>query len=186
MTEARFLTGQLLLAMPGIGDPRFERAVIAMCSHDAEGAMGIGIGHALPGVRLHNMLKQFDIPTDAARDIPVLRGGPVEPQRGFILHSRDWGGQGTVDVAGKWALSGTLDALRVIGRPGGPRRWLVALGYAGWGAGQLDGEMQRHGWQLADGDETLVFDTETPARWTAAFGAQGIDPRLLASESGRA
>ena len=186
MTEARFLTGQLLLAMPGIGDPRFERAVIAMCSHDAEGAMGIGIGHALPEVRLHNMLKQFDIPTDAVPDIPVLRGGPVEPQRGFILHSRDWGGQGTVDVAGKWALSGTLDALRVIGRPEGPSRWLVALGYAGWGAGQLDGEMQRHGWQLADGDETLVYETETPARGTAAFGAQGIDPRLLASESGRA
>ncbi len=186
MTDPRFLTGQLLLAMPGIGDPRFERAVIAMCSHDEEGALGIGIGAVLPQLRLHEMLGQFDIETDGVPNVPVHRGGPVEPQRGFVLHSLDWGGQGTIEVAGKWALSGSLDILRVLGKPGGPAEWLVALGYAGWGAGQLDGEMHRHGWHLADGDQAIIFGHEASARWHAAFGAQGIDPRLLASQSGRA
>jgi putative transcriptional regulator len=186
VTESRFLSGQLLLAMPGIGDTRFERAVIAMCSHDDEGALGIGIGRTLPQLRLHAMLDQFEIDTGGVPDVAVHAGGPVEPKRGFVLHSLDWGGQGTVEVAGKWGLSGSIDVLRVIGRPGGPRRWLVALGYAGWGAGQLDGEMLRHGWHISDGSEAIIFDADVSTRWQAAFAAQGIDPRLLASESGRA
>jgi putative transcriptional regulator len=172
--------------MPGIGDSRFERAVIAMCSHDEEGALGIGIGRLVPQLSLHAMLSQFEIRTDGVPDVAVHAGGPVEPQRGFVLHSLDWGGQGTVEVAGKWGLSGSLDVLRMIGRPGGPSRWLVALGYAGWGAGQLDGEMLRHGWHIADGDEGIVFGCDVKSRWEGAFAAQGIDPRLLASESGRA
>jgi putative transcriptional regulator len=186
MTDPRFLSGQLLLAMPGIGDARFERAVIAMCSHDQEGALGIGIGATLPQLRLHELLGQFGIDTDGVPDVPVHRGGPVEPQRGFVLHSLDWSGQGTVDVAGKWGLSGSLDVLRVIGRPNGPKHWLIALGYAGWGEGQLDGEMHRHGWHISDGDPALIFGLDAATRWEAAFEAQGIDPRLLASESGRA
>ncbi len=186
MTDARFLSGQLLLAMPGIGDPRFERAVIAMCSHDEAGALGIGIGAVLPQLRFHELLGQFDIDTRGVPDVPVHRGGPVEPQRGFVLHSLDWGGQGTVDVAGKWGLSASLDVLRVLGHPGGPKHWLVALGYAGWGEGQLDGEMHRHGWHISEGDTALIFGLDAATRWEAAFEAQGIDPRLLASESGRA
>jgi putative transcriptional regulator len=186
MDEPRFLTGKFLLAMPGIGDARFDRAVIAICSHDQQGALGIGIGHIVPQISLKALLKQFDVDSDHLADVSVYRGGPVEPQRGFVLHSLDWGGQGTVNVAGRWAMTGTTDVLRVIGKPQGPRRWLVSLGYAGWGAGQLDGEMQRHGWHIADGDAQLLFDTPVDQKWPQAFAHQGIDPRLLASESGHA
>lgn len=187
MSEApRFLTGQLLLAMPGIGDPRFERAAIAMCSHDEDGALGIGIGTVLAGVRLHGLLGQFDIDCGHVPDVPVHAGGPVEPQRGFVLHSLDWGGQETIDVNGQWGLSVTIDALRAIGTPGGPSRWLVALGYAGWGPGQLEGEMLRHGWHVTSPGDTLLFDTPAERRWEDAFRASGIDPRLLASDSGHA
>lgn len=186
MDEARFLTGQLLLAMPGIGDPRFEQAVIAMCSHDADGALGVGIGATINGLGLHDVLEQLEIAPGAAPDAPVHFGGPVETRRGFVLHSADWGGQDTVDVSGRWALSGTLDVLRAIASGEGPRRWVVALGYAGWGAGQLDGELVRHGWLNVPGDDALLFDTAAERRWSAGFATAGIDPRLLASDSGRA
>lgn len=186
MNDPRFLSGKLLLAMPGIGDPRFERAVIAVCSHDAEGALGIGIGHLLPQIRLHGLLKQFDIATDQVPDVVIYHGGPVEPQRGFVLHSLDWGGQGTVQVGNRWGLTGTIDVLRVVGTPQGPSRWLVALGYAGWGPEQLDGEMQRHGWHVAEGDDDLLFDGEVADRWSQAFAKQGVDARLLAAQSGHA
>ncbi len=186
MTAPRFLSGQLLLAMPGIGGPRVDRAVIAMCSHDEAGALGIGVGHLLSEIRLHALLAQFEIDSKGLPDLPIHRGGPVEPQRGFVLHSLDWAGQGTIDVDGRWGLSGSLDVLRVLGRPNGPSRWLVALGYSGWGGGQLEGELLRHGWHLAGGSADIVFDRPASGRWEAAFSAQGIDPRLLASESGRA
>lgn len=186
MVDPRFLSGKLLLAMPGIGDPRFERAVIAVCSHDGEGALGIGIGHTVPQVRLHGVLKQFDIVTKDVPNVVVYHGGPVEPQRGFVLHSLDWGGQGTVQVSNRWGLTGTTDVLRVIGKPPGPSRWLVALGYTGWGPEQLDAEMQRHGWHVADGDDELLFEGDASDRWTNAFARQGIDARLLAAQSGHA
>ena len=186
MTDQRYLTEKLLLALPGIGDRRFERAVIAMCSHDADGAMGIGIGSHSPDFDLHNLLGQFKIPTKGIVNHPVHIGGPVEPQRGFVLHSLDWGGQGTLDVGRRWGLSSTLDILRVIGTPKGPSHWLVALGYAGWGAGQLDGEMKRHGWHVADGSDDLIFETEAKSRWHRAFADSGIDDRLLSPNSGTA
>ena len=135
MDSTRFLTGQFLLAMPGIGDPRFERAVIAVCAHDVEGALGIGIGDTIDGLTLHDLLDQFEIEPGVAPDTPVHFGGPVEPRRGFVLHSPDWGGQDTIDVGGRWSLSGTIDVLRAIAEGTGPSRWLVALGYAGWGEG---------------------------------------------------
>lgn len=187
MTEpAPWLTGKLLLAMPGIGDPRFERAVIAMCAHDENGALGIGVGNTLPGMGLHELLGQFDIEPGDRPDVAVHQGGPVEPQRGFVLHSLDWGGQDSLQVAGRWGLTGTIDALRAIGQPGGPKRWLVALGYAGWGAGQLDGELHRHGWHVATGADDIVFDAPAPERWQETFRIDGIDPALLASASGNA
>jgi putative transcriptional regulator len=186
MTTARFLTGQFLLAMPGIGDPRFERSVIAICRHDEEGALGIGIGRTLPQLGVHKLLEQFKIDAAGAADMPVHAGGPVEPQRGFVLHSPDWGGQDTMHVTGKWCLSGTIDVLRAIGVGAGPKHWLIALGYAGWGPGQLEQEMTRHGWHLADGSDSILYETEAAQRWDACFKAQGIDPRWLASASGSA
>jgi putative transcriptional regulator len=186
MESPSFLTGQLLLAMPGIRDPRFEKSVIAMCSHDEAGALGITVHAHAPGVTLHKVLEQFDVSLDGLADGPVFLGGPVEPQRGFVLHSLDWGGQGTTDVAGKWGLTATIDALRAIGRPNGPSQWLLALGYAGWGAGQLDGEMKRSGWHVAPAKDELIFTLPLHERWESGWRATGIDPRLLSPEVGHA
>lgn len=186
MDDVNYLTGQFLLAMPGIGDPRFERAVIAICAHDAEGAIGIGIGDVIDGLGLHTLLQQFEIDPGSVPDAPVHLGGPVEPRRGFVLHSTDWGGQDTIDVAGRWALSGTIDVLRAIAGGKGPERWLVALGYAGWGEGQLDEEMGRHGWFNTAGTDALLYSVDADLRWESAFCGAGIDPNLLANSAGRA
>lgn len=185
-----FLSGKLLLAMPGMADPRFERAVIAMCVHDENGAIGIGVGHKRAGISFRGLLKQLEIEPGEAPDVAVHHGGPVEPGRGFVLHSTDWGGQDTLHVAGPkgeiFAMTGTIDVLKAIAEGKGPSKWIVALGYAGWGEGQLDEEMTRHGWFAAQGEPKLLFDIPTDERWAAAFKAEGIDPRLLASETGAA
>ena len=188
--QPTFLSGKLLLAMPGMADPRFERAVIAMCVHDENGAIGVGIGHKRAGIRFRGLLKQLDIDPVEAPDCAVHHGGPVEPGRGFVLHSTDWGGQDTLHVAGPdgeiFAMTGTIDVLKAIAEAKGPSRWIVALGYAGWGEGQLDEEMTRHGWFAAQATPKILFDTPTDERWAAAFKGEGIDPRLLASETGAA
>jgi putative transcriptional regulator len=186
MDQPRFLSGQFLLAMPGIGDPRFEKAVIAMCVHDEEGALGIGLGRIVPRIGFHELLKQLDIEPGEAPDAAIHLGGPVEPSRGFIIHSPDWGGQGSVDVAGRWQLSATLDILKAIAEGRGPTRWIAALGYAGWGAGQLEEEMGRHGWFVTPGTEDLLYDADVETRWSAAFMSAGVDTRLLAAQSGTA
>ena len=188
--QPNFLSCKLLLAMPGMADPRCERAVIAMCVHDENGAIGIGIGHKRAGITFRGLLRQLDIEPGQAPDCAVHHGGPVEPGRGFVLHSTDWGGQDTLHVVGEkrelFAMTGTIDVLRAIAEGRGPNSWIVALGYAGWGEGQLDQEMTRHGWFAAGADTKILFDTPTNERWGAAFNAAGIDPRLLASETGAA
>ncbi len=184
MDQPRFLSGQFLLAMPGIGDPRFEKAVIAMCVHDENGALGIGLGRLVPRIGFHKLLKQLDIDPGAAPDVPIHLGGPVEPQRGFLIHSSDWGGTESIDVGGRWKLSATLDILKAITEGRGPSRWVAAPGYAGWGAGQLEEEMGRHGWFVTPGTEQLLYESAVDTRWAEAFRSAGIDPRLLAAESG--
>lgn len=184
--EPPFLSGQLLLALPGIGDPRFDRAVIALCAHDERGALGIGIGRLAPRLGFHALLEQFDIAPGDCPDAPVHIGGPVEPQRGFVLHSLDWGGQDTIQVDGRFALTNTIDVLRAIAEGKGPSRWLAALGYAGWSDGQLDAEMTRHGWFTTEATEALIFDTPVEDRWAAAYRSAGVDPRLLAPTAGLA
>ena len=188
MDDPRFLSGKLLLAMPGMADLRFERAVIALAVHDEQGAVGIGIGQLRAGLRFRQLLKQLDVDPGSAPDCAVHHGGPVEPGRGFVLHSQDWGGQDTIQVAGPdgplYAMTGTLDVLKAIAEGRGPERWLIALGYAGWGEGQLDAEMTRHGWFAAHGSAALLFDTPTAERWDGAFRAEGIDARLLVGETG--
>ena len=185
------LAGRLLLAMPGMPDPRFQHSVLAMCVHDADGALGIGIGEEL-GLTLHALLDDLDIPRGVAPDVPVLSGGPVERHRGFVLHSPDWpradstNREGTLAVGPHWSLTGSRDVLRAIAEGTGPAHWLVALGYAGWGAGQLDGEMREHGWYAAEGRAGVLFDTHTQARWAATWRAEGIDPALLAKTTGHA
>ena len=186
MEDAQYLSGQFLLATPGMSDPRFQRAVIAMCAHDAAGAVGIGVGATIGGLGLHDLLGQFDIEPGDSPNAPIHVGGPVEPRRGFVLHSRDWGGQDTIDVAGRWALSGTIDVLRAIAEGRGPTRWIVALGYAGWGEGQLDGELTRPGWLNVRATPDLLFATDAAARWQAGLATAGIDPRLLVGGAGHA
>ena len=179
--------GQFLVAMPQMGDARFERTVIYLCAHTAEGAMGLVVNRALEDVRLPDLLRQLNIPdTASAEAIRVHFGGPVEPRRGFVIHSLDWGGQDTIDVAGRWALSATIDVLRAIAEGKGPYQWLVALGYAGWTDGQLDAEMTRHGWFSTHAGPELIFAQDAPLRWATAFAGAGIDPRLLASAAGTA
>jgi putative transcriptional regulator len=186
MEKPVYLSGQFLLAMPGMLDPRFDHAVIAMCAHDANGAIGIGVGQTYSGLGLHDLLEQFGIEPGESLNAPVHIGGPVEPRRGFVVHSRDWGGQDTIDVAGRWALSGTVDVLRAIAGGTGPTRWVVALGYAGWGEGQLDGELTRPGWLNVKGDEALLFDTPPEERWSRGFAGAGVDPKFLVGGVGRA
>lgn len=186
MDEEHSLAGQFLLAMPGIGDPRFERSVIAVCAHDAAGAFGICLHETVAELTVPDMMRELDIEPGATPARSVLRGGPVEAQRGFVLHSPDWTGDGTRPVAGRWALTGSRDVLAAIAADEGPRRWLVALGYAGWGAGQLDAELLRHGWLSVTGSDALLWDLPADRRWLAAFAAEGIDPALLVADSGHA
>lgn len=188
--QPSFLSGKLLLAMPGMSDPRFERAVIAMCVHDENGAVGIGVGHKRAGITFRGLLRQLEIDPEKVPDCAVHHGGPVEPGRGFVLHSTDWGGQDTLQVNADqgelFAMTGTIDVLRAIAEGRGPKQWIVALGYAGWGEGQLDEEMTRHGWFAARTSSKILFDTPADERWAASFNAEGIDPRLLTSETGAA
>ena len=170
--------------MPGMADPRFERAVIAMCVHDENGAIGIGVGHKRAGIGFRGLLRQLDIDPGEAPDRAVHHGGPVEPGRGFVLHSSDWGGQDTLQVNGDkgeiFAMTGTIDVLRAIAEGRGPTRWIVALGYAGWGEGQLDEEMTRHGWFAATGERG--DPVRHPDRRALGGGIQGRGHRSAAAD----
>jgi len=186
VTQEQYLSGRILLAMPGMFDPRFARSVNVMCVHDENGALGIGIGHLREGVRFRDLLEEVGIDPGNAPDREVHHGGPVEPGRGFVLHSTDWGGQDTIAVEPLCALSASLDVLRAIAEGRGPRHWLIALGYAGWGAGQLEGEMRQHGWYVAGGHREVLFDTAAEGRWAATWRAEGIDPSFVANTTGSA
>ncbi len=186
MDSPASLAGRLLLALPGIGEPEFEQAVIAMCAHGEEGALGIGIGRRVEGLGLHGLMAQLAIPPGRAPGVPLHHGGPVDRQRGFVLHSPEWQGEDTLDVAGRWGLTSTLDILRAIAGGTGPKRWLVALGYAGWDDGQLEAELARPGWLAAAGDDDIVFDARPDARWAATLRREGIDPALLVGAGGHA
>jgi putative transcriptional regulator len=186
MTEAQYLEGRLLLALPGMFDPNFDHAVIAMCVHNAEGALGIGIGHQRSGITFHDVLEELGIDPGQSANCPVHHGGPVEPGRGFVLHSPDWAGEEIVQVNASFALSASPEVLRAITGGRGPAGWLIALGYAGWGAGQLENEMRHHGWHAAASTPEILFETSPSARWSATWRAEGIDPALLSNVTGRA
>lgn len=189
MTEPQFLAGRILLALPGMFDPRFARAVIALCIHDANGAFGIGVGQLHDGITFSTVLEDAGIDpgeVPGVAEAPVHIGGPVEPQRGFVLHTSDWGGVGTVSVDPLCSLSFSHDVLRAIAEGRGPSRWLFALGYAGWGEGQLEEELHHHGWHVATGRGEILFDTPAERRWARTWETEGIDPALLASQTGNA
>lgn len=181
------LVGQLLIAMPGMSDPRFARTVIYMCAHSAEGAMGLVVNRALEQISLAELLQQLEIDATAVDDsVPVNFGGPVETGRGFVLHSPDYMREGTLVVTSSVSLTATIDILKAIASGSGPRRHLLALGYAGWGPGQLDSEILANGWLHVDADEELVFGTELDQKWDRAMAKLGINPILLSDAAGHA
>ena len=182
-----YLAGQLLIAMPGMRDPRFARTVVYMCAHSAEGAMGLVINRVLESLTFTDLLEQLGIEGTAVQPSSAVHfGGPVETGRGFVLHSPDDRQNGTLSVADDVSLTATVDILRAIAAGEGPRRHLLALGYAGWGPGQLDGEIRANGWLHVAADEELVFDAGLDSKWDRAIAKIGIDPRMLSDVAGHA
>lgn len=182
------LTGKLLIAMPGMPDPRFDRSVILVCAHSADGAMGLIVNKPLPELGFDELLSQLKIEVPApAAPVPVHYGGPVETGRGFVLHSADYtGNSSTLAVGEGFGMTATLDILEDIARGFGPARAILALGYAGWGAGQLEGELAQNGWLTADAPADLVFAPEDATKWEGAIRQLGIDVRALSGAAGRA
>lgn len=181
------LAGQLLVAMPQMQDHRFARSVVYLCHHDEDGAMGLVINKVIDSLTLTELLKQLDIAAEGLREESHVHfGGPVESGRGFVLHSSDYAEEGTLVVGEDVALTATLDILRAIGRGGGPRRSLLALGYAGWGPGQLDAEIQANGWLHVPADEQIVFGDELQDKWQRALAKLGVNPVLLSGDAGHA
>jgi len=183
------LVGRLLVAMPGIGDPRFEHAVILICAHGPDHAMGLRLDRPAPGVDLKAVLTKLETPApDAASQRQVLVGGPVERERGFVLHSDDWMAEDASMPFGEGlAVTGTREALAAMVDPAmGPRRSVLLLGYAGWGEGQLEDELGENVWLTADADADLIFDPDYDAKWSRALATLGVDPGLLSGQAGRA
>ena len=182
-----FLTGQLLIAMPAMGDPRFAQSVIYVCAHTPDGAMGIVVNRPLERPSFGDLLRQLNVvPAPPARQIRLCQGGPVENARGFVLHTTDWTGEGSLRVTDSTALTASLDVLKAIAEGGGPREGLLALGYAGWGPGQLDAEIQQNAWLSVPADDDLVFDSDFDTKWRRAFAKLRIDPLLLSEAAGHA
>ena len=185
--EAGYLTGQLLVAMPGMQDKRFARSVIYMCAHNAEGAMGLVINRLAGAVTFPDLLQQLNIEAQGLnREIRIHFGGPVETGRGFVLHSGDYRHESTLDVDNEVGLTATIDILQDIANGRGPRQSLLALGYAGWSPGQLDHEIHANGWLHVAADEELVFDDDLDGKWERAIAKLGIDPSLLSIDAGHA
>jgi putative transcriptional regulator len=181
------LAGQLLIAMPAMTDKRFAQSVIYMCAHAPEGALGIVVNQGLSKPDFPTLLRQLSIgEVPPVRDMRICSGGPVENSRGFVLHSADWVGEGSMRVDDGMALTASLDILQLIAAGGGPREAILALGYAGWGPGQLDSELQANAWLNAPAAPAILFDADDATKWHRALAQLRIDPALLSSAVGRA
>lgn len=182
--------GKLLIAMPGIGDPRFEHAVVVLCLHTPQAAMGLVVNKVRPRLRLGDVLEHLGVeaPPSALADRTVLDGGPVKPDRGYVLHTSDFdAGEATQPVGDNLALTATRDVLDALAQgEGAPTDFVLALGYAGWSAGQLEYEITHNAWLVADLERAIVFGDAHDAKWTRAIRSLGIDPSMLSGESGRA
>jgi putative transcriptional regulator len=190
-----FLDGQMLIAMPSMRDERFARTLIYMCAHSSEGAMGIVVNQPAPDINFPDLLVKLEvIPAPERIQLPrragtikVLKGGPVETQRGFVLHSADFFIENsTLPIDEGICLTATLDILKAIARDEGPASAVLALGYAGWAPGQLENEMQQNGWLNCTADTELVFGTDTGGKYEKAMGKLGVDLGMLSSEAGHA
>ncbi len=182
-----YLAGQMLVAMPQMQDPRFTRTVVYVCAHTAEGAMGLVINRTLEQITFPDLLAQLDITaTPECEPIRVHFGGPVDSGRGFVLHSTDYLQDSTLVVGDAVALTATVDVLRDIAAGQGPRRSLLALGYAGWSPGQLDEELRANAWLTVPADDELLFGPELERKWERAIGKLGIDAAKLSGDAGHA
>jgi putative transcriptional regulator len=190
-----FLDGQMLIAMPSMGDERFARAVIYMCAHSADGAMGIIVNQPAAHVSFSDLLVQLDVLPAAdliqlphqAGGVKVLKGGPVDTQRGFVLHSADFFIENsTLPIDEGICLTATLDILKAIARGNGPASAVLALGYAGWAPGQLENEIHQNGWLHCPADPDLIFGTDTEGKYALALKKIGIEVGMLSSEAGHA
>lgn len=193
--EEGYLDGQLLIAMPSMGDPRFSRSVIYVCAHSSEGAMGIVINQRAPNISFAELLEQLKIvPSEERISLPsalnamdVHLGGPVETGRGFVLHSADYfKAESTLPINDSVCLTATIDILRDIAKGSGPAKALLALGYAGWAPGQLEDEIQSNGWLNCPANPELVFDPAVDRKYNRALDSLGVDPSHLVSDSGHA
>lgn len=186
--ESGWLRGRMLIATPAIGDPRFSRAVVFMCAHTSERAMGIVVNKPMGTLRLPDLLAQLGVDeTPHTPDLPVLNGGPVDRDRGFVLHTDDYHSEdATLDVSGGVSLTATKDVLAAMASEDGPRKAVLALGYAGWGPGQIDDEIQANAWLVCDADENLIFSGDLDHKWATALASIGAAPEKLSGLFGQA
>jgi putative transcriptional regulator len=177
----------MLIAMPAMADPRFAQSVIYVCAHTPDGAMGLVINRPLAKPTFDDLLRQLDVePVPPARRIRLCAGGPVDNARGFVLHTADWTGEGSLKVTDDLALTASLDVLKAIASGGGPQHGILALGYAGWGPGQLEAEITQNAWLSLPADTQLVFGDEHDTKWRRAMALLKIDPLLLSEAAGHA
>lgn len=185
--ESGHLTGMLLIAMPTLTEAPFARSVIYLCAHSAEGAMGLVVNQVVSNVSFANVIEQLGIEgTLAGLDTPIHFGGPVEASRGFVLHTSDYVQESTLVIDETFALTATVEVLKAIAHGQGPRRCVLALGYAGWAAGQLDQEIQQNGWLMAPPDPEIVFDRDNETKWHRALSTIGVNPSALSTAAGHA
>lgn len=186
-TLGPYLEGQLLLAMPGIGDARFDRTMIYLCSHSKDGAMGLVLNRSFQGMNFAGLLGQLNMTVPAVMpSVAIHAGGPVEPGRGFVLHSDDYFRDGSRRISDGMVLTATIDLLMAIATNQGPRQALVCLGYAGWGAGQLDRELTINGWLTARATPELVYDVPMAKKWPMALASLGVSVSALSGTAGHA
>lgn len=185
------MKGKLLLSMPNMSDPRFFKSVIFICSHDDQGAMGLVINNPMPGMNFKQLLAQLNIKDnpeheDMLEKISVMSGGPVETARGFLLHGNDFMKEDTIKIDDNIAVTGTIDAMKDIAAGNGPDNMIFVLGYAGWGEGQLEEEIQQNAWLTTDADNDIIFRAKPEDQWDRAVKRLGIDPSMLSGMAGRA
>jgi len=186
-TDGGWLTGQMLIAMPAMRDPRFVQSVIFLCAHSPEGAMGVVLNRPARGPKFPALLQRLGVqPSPPLREVGMSAGGPVEESRGFVLHSPDWHGEASLDVDETYVLTGSLEILTALAEGGGPEKARLMLGYAGWGAGQLESEIRENVWLIAPPDDSLVYDGLYTTKWQRALAKLKIEPGMLSGEVGRA
>jgi putative transcriptional regulator len=191
-TDRIDLTNQFLIAMPGMADDTFAGAVVYLCEHTERGALGLVINKPID-IKLRNLFEKVELPLDREdlAEQPVYFGGPVQTERGFVLHERlsDEGGHYNSSLAiagGALEMTTSKDVLEALSHGAGPKKLLVTLGYSGWSAGQLEEEISRNGWLTVDAQPEIIFDTPVELRYERALSLLGIDPRMLSQEAGHA